>query len=79
MRRHQKLSLCLQEMVPDGSKMNSLLAKVKPFSDVGRTSVMPYVCGTSVTRSVRDAAQQQLSINTSFTLPSVFLSSLQSF
>lgn len=46
-------------MVPDGSKMDSLLAKVKPFSDVGRTSVITYI------RRVTDGPHQQLSISMS--------------
>jgi len=42
-RRCQKLRLCPTEPVPDGSKTDPLLAKAKPISDGGRTSVITYL------------------------------------
>ena len=42
-RRHQKLLPCWTEPVPAGSKMDLLVAKAEPVSDVGSTSVIPYL------------------------------------
>jgi len=43
MRRCQKLPLCPKERMPAGSKMDLLLAKAKPISDGGSTSVITYL------------------------------------
>jgi len=39
----EKLPPCLIKPVPAGSKMDSLLAKAKPFSDGGSASVRTYL------------------------------------
>jgi len=39
----QKLLLCPTEPVPDGSKMDPLLAKAEPISDGGGASVISYL------------------------------------
>lgn len=39
-RRHYKLSLCLMDPMPAGTKVGLLLAKAEPIRDVGNTSEM---------------------------------------
>ena len=42
-KRCQKLPPCLTELDPSRSKMDSLLAKAEPISNVGSTSLITYL------------------------------------
>lgn len=42
MRRHQELSPCWAELAPEGSRVDSPLAKAELPSDAGRASVVRY-------------------------------------
>jgi len=56
LRRYHKFPPCLTEPMPATSKMDPLLAKAKPVSDNGSTSIITYLrkgktcCGIAVKR-----------------------------